>query len=331
MTNIAIIGAGLAGLTAAHHLKQYANITLFEKARGVSGRMSTRRAEPYFFDHGAQYFTARTPEFQNFIEPLINQGIIKRWNARYAKFDGNQIIERRDWGKEEPRYVGTPAMNAIARMLAEPLDVHINTRIAQITRKDKWVLTDEAGEPYGEFDWVLVTIPAPQVCDLLPASFSHYGVIKEIEMRACFSLMLGFQKPLQLSFDAAHIEHSDLSWIAINSSKPDRGKEFTLMVHASNIYAEAHINDDREQVMRHLLAETSNIIGHDVSDADYKTIHGWRYANNAPNNNKGGKQSPIFIDQNQQLATCGDWCQGGRVEGAFMAAYNLANTLKACL
>ena len=95
-SKIAIIGAGISGLSAAHLLKDFADITLFEKERGVSGRMSTRRAGPYFFDHGAQYFTARTKNFQDFIQPLLEEGIIERWNARYVKFKGNQIIERRN-------------------------------------------------------------------------------------------------------------------------------------------------------------------------------------------------------------------------------------------
>ena len=56
MTKIAIIGAGLSGLSVAHLLKNHAEVTLFEKARGVSGRMSTRRAEPYFFDTRSTIF-----------------------------------------------------------------------------------------------------------------------------------------------------------------------------------------------------------------------------------------------------------------------------------
>ena len=78
MTKIAIIGAGLSGLTAAHFLRDDADITIFEKSRSVGGRMSTRRAEPYFFDHGAQYFTAKTKPFQAFIQPLLDQDIIER-------------------------------------------------------------------------------------------------------------------------------------------------------------------------------------------------------------------------------------------------------------
>ena len=59
MIKIAIIGAGLSGLSTAHFLQNHAEVTLFEKACEVSGRISTRCAEPYFFDHGAQYFTAK--------------------------------------------------------------------------------------------------------------------------------------------------------------------------------------------------------------------------------------------------------------------------------
>jgi len=323
MTKIAIIGAGLSGLSAAHFLKDNAEITLFEKACDVSGRISTRRAEPYFFDHGAQYFTARTKAFQAFIQPLINQGIIERWGARYVKFDSDQIIERKNWIDDEPRYVGVPGMNKIAKHLAEGLNVHINTRIVSLKRGNTWQLTDESGQLYSDFDWVISTAPSPQAVEVLPKKFKYYDDIKDVEMRACFSLMLGFSKNIPLEFQAAHVIHSDISWIAVNSHKPGRTDRFTLMVHSSEEYSEAHIDDDRETVMQHLMNETSNVIGHDVSIADYKTVHGWRYANNAKREN-----FHIFLDPDLKLAACGDWCLGGRVEGAFTSTYNLVNAMK---
>ena len=297
---------------------------LFEKARGVSGRMSTRRAEPYFFDHGAQYFTARTKPFQDFIQPLLDQGIIERWNARYVKFRGNQIVERKNLSDEEPSYVGVPGMNQVAKFLAQGLDIHINTRITSLNYQDKWQLTDDQDQQYSGFDWVICTAPSPQAVELLPDSFVYHSDIKATQMRACFSLMLGFEHNLSLEFEAAHVTDSDVSWIAVNSNKPKRADDFTLMVHSSEEYAEAHIDDDREKVMQHLISETSRIIGCDVSPANYKTIHGWRYANN----DKRDQISSIFLDQKHKLAACGDWCLGGRVEGAFTAAYNLALKLK---
>ena len=323
MTKMAIIGAGLSGLSTAHFLKDHAEITLFEKACDVGGRISTRRAEPYFFDHGAQYFTARTKAFQDFIQPLINQGIIERWSARYVKFDSDQIIERKNWIDDEPRYVGVPGMNNIAKYMAEGLNINVNTRIVSLQPGDAWQLIDESGQLYRDFDWVISTAPSPQTAKILTKKFKFYDDIKNVEMRACISLMLGFSENLSLEFEAAHVIHSDISWIAVNSHKPGRTDRFTLMVHSSEEYSEAHIDDDRETVMQHLMNETSNVIGHDVSIADYKTVHGWRYANNAKREN-----FHIFLDPDLKLAACGDWCLGGRVEGAFTSTYNLVNAMK---
>jgi len=324
MIKIAIIGAGLSGLSFAHLLKDYAEITLFEKARGVSGRMSTRSAEPYFFDHGAQYFTARTKPFQNFIQPLLDQGIIERWNARYVKFKSNHIIESKKWIDDEPRYVGVPGMNQVGKFLSKGLNIYINTKIVSLKYQDKWELTDDTDQQYSDFDWIICTTPSPQVVELLPESFAYYGDIKATQMRACFSLMLGFEKSLPLEFEATHVTDSDLSWIAVNSNKPKRSGNFSLIIHSSEKYAEVHIDDDREKVMQYLMDETSHIIGHDVSTANYKNIHRWRYANNADKKQK----NPIFLDHHHKIAVCGDWCVGGRVEGAFISAYNLALKMK---
>jgi predicted NAD/FAD-dependent oxidoreductase len=49
MLNIAVIGAGLSGLTAANILNTHANVTIFDKAKGPSGRLATRRAESLQF------------------------------------------------------------------------------------------------------------------------------------------------------------------------------------------------------------------------------------------------------------------------------------------
>ena len=61
---IAVVGAGIAGLSCATELQQAgATVRIFEKSGGAAGRMSTRRGEDWQCDHGAQYFTARDPGF----------------------------------------------------------------------------------------------------------------------------------------------------------------------------------------------------------------------------------------------------------------------------
>lgn len=323
MVKIAIIGAGFSGLSAAHLLKNDADITLFEKARGVGGRMSTRRATPYFFDHGAQYFTVCTQPFQSFIQPLIDQNIIKRWDPRYINFDDKEIIERKNWSEENPRYVGVPGMNMVAKHLAKDFNFHINTKITSLHKKGKWQLTDDQGQQYLNFDWVISSVPSPQLVDLMPENFKYKQHINTIKMHPCFSLMLGFEKKFPLEFEAAHITNSDLSWIGVNSHKPERANLFTLIIHSSEKYAKNHINHAHEEVMGHLVAETSRIIGYNLKNVDYKALHLWRYTNT---HTRGS--SKIFLDYDNKIGACGDWCVGGRVEGAFTSAYNLANKMK---
>ena len=224
MTKIAIIGTGLSGLTVANILKDYAEITIFEKARGVSGRMATRRAEPFFFDHGAQFFKTRTDEFKTFIAPMIEEGVIARWDARFVEIENRKIIQKRQWGEGQPHYVGVPGMNAIAKYLSQALKVELGTRVQTINKNNhgRWSLENDQGNTLGDYDWVISTVPAKQASDLLPTSLLFYPKVKAVTMKGCFSLMLGFDHKLPLEFDAALVRDENISWISMNSSKPGR-------------------------------------------------------------------------------------------------------------
>ena len=323
MIKMAIIGAGLSGLTAASLLKEHADITVYEKARGVGGRMSTRRAEPYYFDHGSQYFTAYTNSFQKFIRPLLDEGIISPWYARYVVFDRNKIIHREKWCDREPHYVGVTGMNAIGKYLAKGLNIQLNTHIRFAECKDSWELLDASGQTHKDFDWIISTVPSPQALELTPKSFKYYSDIKAIKMHACFSVMVGFKKKLSLEFEAAHVKNSDLTWIASNNRKPKHSENQTLVLHSSAKYAEANIENDLQEVTEHLLKETNKLIGHDIRTADYKRIHKWRYATTSKT-----RESTIFIDKDRKFALCGDWCLDGQIEGAFTAASHLVNAMK---
>jgi predicted NAD/FAD-dependent oxidoreductase len=184
-------------------------------------------------------------------------------------------------------------------------------------------MLDESGSVHGGFDWVISTAPSPQAAELLPTTFQYHDYMRGVVMRPCFSLMLGFSEPLPIEFDAAHVTNADVSWMAVNSSKPGRPHPFALLVHSSEPYAEAHLGLDRGVITKHLCAETSRIIGLDLAAADFKAVHGWHYANNAKR-----ESHQVLLDRVNKLAACGDWCQGGRVEGAFTSAVNLVEMMR---
>ncbi len=171
MTKVAVIGAGLSGLVVAHGLRDRAEVVVFEKSRGPGGRMATRYAGDYAFDHGAQFFTARTAAFRAFLQPLIAAGVVKSWPARFVELDRDRVTAMRDWSDEQPHFVGTPGMNSIGKHLAASLSVATDTRVTRVERSRKgWLLTDAEGRDLGRFDWLVMTMPAPQTADLCSAN-----------------------------------------------------------------------------------------------------------------------------------------------------------------
>lgn len=323
MKHIAIIGAGLAGLTAAGRLKEHAAITLFEKSRGVGGRMSTRRAPPYAFDHGAQFFKARSTPFKTFLEPMLKCGLVKPWNARFAELSPGHLQIRQIAHTEGPHYVAVPGMNALAKFLSRELTVQLGTEVGSITKTNGlWSLKDLQGNHLGNFDWVISALPFPQASKVMPQSLTGFSALNAVKMKGCFALMLGFEKALPLEFDAARVSNADISWVSVNNSKPERSKAFSLLVHSTNTWADDHLDDDPAWVTDHLGEQTSDLIGHDISKAGHKVIHRWRYANSDERHG-----NTHLLDREERVGVCGDWFIQGKVEAAFTSGFDMADSL----
>ena len=323
MTEIAIIGAGLSGLTAANILKKYCPVTLFEKSRGVGGRMSMRKEGPYSFDHGAQFFKAKNDRFKLFIAPMIENHVIEPWNGRFVEIQNREIITTLQGSGENTNYVGVPAMNAMANYLKNDLNIKLRTKIISISKNSgKWLLKDDKGNVSGDYDWVIFAVPPKQVLDIMPSSFSSYFKIASVKMNGCISMMLGFKKALHLEFDGAFVHDEDIRWISVNSSKPKRGNDFCMVVHSTNQWARDNMGAQPHRSINSLCYKTSHIIGYDVSNAEHKDLHLWRYANIEK---QRGETS--LIDLFQKLGVCGDWLIQSQVESAFISGFDLANKI----
>ncbi len=324
MINVAVIGAGLSGLVVARELTDDHRVTVFEKSRGVGGRMATRYANGFEFDHGAQFFTARTTNFRLYLQRLIDRGIVATWYASFAELERDEIVTQRDWDDDYPHYVGVPRMNEIGKHLAADLDVCRNTTVGKLERESGgWCLSDSGGADLGRFDWVVLTMPAAQTAALAPAGSRLREHCNSARMRACFALMLGFDAPLPLPWQAALIRGANISWVSVNSSKPGRPEPFTLVVHSTNAFADANIDSNLDALAAQLLAETGEVLGENVDTAKFCRLQRWRYAN--ADNHEG---ADFFVDETAQLAACGDWFNRGRVEAAFTSGFGLAQKLK---
>lgn len=324
MTQFAVIGAGLSGLVVARELQDEHKVTVFEKSRGFGGRMATRDENGFEFDHGAQFFTARSPDFRQYLQPLIERGTVATWRARFAELERHEIVSRRDWDDDYPHYVGAPRMNEIGKVLAEGLDVRRSTTVSKLERESGgWRLTDNGGKDLGRFDWVILTMPAAQTAALAPNNPRLLTHCDSASMRACLALMLGFDAPLTLPWQAALVRGADISWVSVNSSKPGRPAPFSLVVHSTNAFADANFDSDIDTLVARLLAETGEVLDQNVNTAIVCRLQRWRYANA-----DGQDGADFFVDARDRLAACGDWFKRGRVEAAFTSGFGLAHALK---
>lgn len=330
MGRLAIVGAGIAGLTLARSLLRDHDVVVYEKSRGPGGRMATRYADRFEFDHGAQYFTARSDAFRDFLAPLIRGGLVLPWPARYVELSGSTVTAQARWGTGEPRYVGAPRMNVIGKALASGIDVRYETRVSRLERETGgWALelTDASGSvQMAAADWLFVCIPLAQAKLLLAGEAGFLRAVGERKMLGCHALMLGFDAAPGLPFDAAAVQDADISWIAQNNSKPGRGAAATIVAHTTNEWSEANMELDKAAVLDHLVGELTRITGQPAGTAEHQAVHRWRYANAAYD-----PTATHWLDTRARFGVAGDWWIRGRVELAFESARSLSKQFREAL
>lgn len=313
---IAIIGAGISGLTIAQSLKNHADVVVYEKARGVGGRMSTRYADPFYFDHGTQCFTARTKVFQDFLKPYMENGTIAEWSGKVINLEIGKKISKRLWF--EPHLVATPNMNRLCKKLSEGLDVRVKIEAAPLSQKKsgQWVLQDKQGNVLGEYDWVISTAPPAQTLVLFQSELPDTSTLHTARMQGCYALMIGFNKPWNKQWIAAKVRDNPIKWISINSTKPGRGKEVTAIVaHSRNNWADDHIDDNMDEAQKFLLQEFEAVTGIATANADYISTHRWKYAI-VEETEKAG----FYFDSDRGIAATSDWASTSRIEEVWLNA-----------
>ncbi len=302
---IAVIGAGMAGLTAARDLQAAGlDVVIFEKSRGVGGRMSTRRMDALAFDHGAQYMTVRGAYFAELLKSSALADAVAPWGP-----------------KDAGRFVGTPSMNALPRALAAGLTVQTERTVKALERVgDGWRLDCAEGRDERLFDAVLLTAPAAQTLALLPADSELRGPVEHVRYAPCWTVMLSFDTASSAAIpDSQRPLSGPIAWAARNSRKPGRDSSpENWVIHATAEWTRAHLQDPAPQVIADLLAAFREITGH-IAEPTIRVGHRWLYALVEQSAGVDHLWSPAM-----RVGAAGDWCIGPRVEAAVESGHALA-------
>lgn len=316
---IAVVGAGIAGLSAARALRGLRHeVRVFERAPVAGGRCATKvittielprgLSGEVAFDHGAQYFTVRDDRFSEAAAEWERDRVIGKWTARIVSFDGEGW---EDVEEGTSRYVGTPGMSAIAQALAQGLDVDYGQRITSVD------------ELTSAFDRIIVAIPAAQAMPLVANYPALVEKLSTISMQSCWAVMAAFEERVPARFDAAFVNGSALSWIARNTSKPKRNYQIDAWVlHASTSWSGAHLDDRPDDVGAFLMEAFDDLIAAGLPRAFYATVHRWKYATADPPLGIGAISAP-----DDRIIFCGDWCGGSRIEDAYLSGLTAAQLI----
>lgn len=306
---VAIVGAGMAGLSCAQALhREGAEVVLFDKGRGPGGRMSSRRiaiaAGEAVFDHGAQYFTARDPDFAAQVQAWAEAEVCAPWPAVGAD-----------------AWVGTPAMNAPIRALASEAAVTWGCQVEALSAApDGWRLHTSQGDQ-GPFDQVVLALPAEQTAPMAaPHAPEMAKAARETPSQPCWTVMAAFAERLPVSVDTLR-DRGAVGWAARNSSKPGRAGLETWVIQASPEWSAAHLELEADDAADRLAAAFAEAAGVSLPHALVRVAHRWRYAR-AGAAGRDALWSPAI-----GLGCCGDWLIGPRVECAWLSGRRLAQLM----
>jgi renalase len=336
--HVAVIGAGVAGAACARFLSDAGlNVQVFDKSRGVGGRLATRRLDwpdatgtlhPAHFDHGAPCFSAHSSEFAGFTLQAQREGLLSRWTPRMAP------------GSEVPLsgadlWVPVPDMPALCRNLLANLPVQTSCTVDALRREpDGWSVQSLGADlnPGQRFAAVVIAIPPQQAALLLQPHQTAWAQHAQAQpMLPTWTLMGITNDDDGLSgWDLACPPSGPLAWVVRNDAKPGRVHVPGLahwIVHATTAWSQIHLEAPTAEVQAVLQQALAQWLGRPLM-WHHAATHRWRYASAIPSNTNA-IANPHQWDASLGLGVCGDVLGGAGVEGAWLSARSLAEAIVA--
>jgi predicted NAD/FAD-dependent oxidoreductase len=213
-------------------------------------------------------------------------------------------------------------MISLSSALADGLDVKAGTRVQKLRRDGSgWTLFAEVDAEIDKFDSVLVALPAPQAVELLSDAPDMHAQAGSVEMAPCWAGMYVFPEPLSLGFDGAFLSEKPLSWVARDSSKPGRPPVEAWVLHAGPGWTHENLAMEGDEAAKAILEEFRALIG-PTPDPIFQRAHRWAFALASDPVPHGA-----LFDEDLKIGACGDWCMGGRIEGALLSGIAAARRI----
>ncbi|MDW8297772.1 MAG: FAD-dependent oxidoreductase [Anaerolineae bacterium] len=339
---IAVIGAGIAGLTAAYHLGEA--VVVFEKSRGFGGRAATRWYERpsgrVYVDHGAQYLKTESEVLRRLMLQELSTADLSDIGRPVWTFDAEHVIREGDPEQNaEPKWSYQRGVSTLGKLLAEAgrFEVRLRVRIGklQLRADGRFTLYDTEGTALGDYDQVLIAIPAGQAADLIAASdlpqvekVALQTALQAAVYRRCLSITLGYEREIapRPFYALVNTDKRDpLAWLAFEHDKIGHVPHGNSVIVAQmgEVYSLEHWDADDQALVNEVAAYVSSLLGERLTDFDWADIQRWRYSQ--PNTLAESSQLNGVL---RGLWFAGDYLRGGRVHLAAESGESVAAAIR---
>lgn len=267
MPSCIIIGAGMAGLTAAQQLAERGwRVTVLDKGRGVGGRLATRRLANGRADHGAQVIRAESAEFRTWLTSADTEAALVEWPVDPAGTG----------------WIGRDGMNRVAKQLADGLTIETEQMVTAVHGEPGgWRVETKTGQSF-RTDTLLCTMPAPQALTLFAdasnlLSSVDRDALQRIQYEPCLTVLVTLDRPSLIPAPGGQwLDRPDMAWMADNQQKGISPDLPTVTILASTAFSRAHLDGDLNAAGQQLLAQLTDYLPADAITS--MQVHRWRYS-----------------------------------------------------
>ena len=302
--DVLIIGSGMAGLAAADAARAAGLSTLIlDKGRRIGGRVATRRAAGFTFNHGAQFLTARHQDFIAACNSAETAGALAGWQVA-----GRSAL------------CGAPTMRDFPAHLGAGFEIRQTVEITGIEADADTVTLHDRQGAVASGRQLVVTVPAPQAArllgDLEPDLAATAGMA---QYAPCWTGMYGFDAGmLPPAAEPLRNDNGPVGWALWEDHRPapPAGTDgAALVVQAAPDWSADHLEEDSADVAEAILAAYAAQAGLSLAAPDYIAAHRWRYARVT----RPAPEDAARISPDGRIALAGDWLAGARIEDAWLS------------
>lgn len=334
--SVAIVGGGVAGLSAAFRLhNKNIGTTVFEKSNTIGGRTVTNKKNNCIYDYGANYFKAINKDTEKVIDNLGLDGLVKIrkpiWTFNYK----GEISQGKK--RDINRLTYEKGIQELVFRLYNKSNTNLktSTNVRKIDKKDKWTIYTK--ERKYKFDFVLLTPKPPEINVLIKnikKNNNLYDKLRKTLQDITYNDIMTFifhypfrqPKPYYglINTDKKH----SIGWVSREESKqghiPD--KESLLIIQMSPKWSKTNSNTSINKLKNDVAKKLVDLIDDKkLKCPDWAETKFWKNA--LPKNNKIKSQILKEMEKENLFFAGDSTIKKGRVHKSLSSGINAAERI----